>query len=90
LKKLIRGFNSNQYQCLISIPGIGPIFTAGILAEIGSIQFFDSNNALAQYAGITWKHSQSGDFSKDETPMNKTGNRYLRYYLIEAANTVRK
>jgi transposase len=90
LKKAILGFNATEYQCLISIPGIGPIFAAGILAEIGSIQFFDSNDALAKYAGITWRQNESGESSKDDTPMTKTGVKYLRYYLIEAANSVRR
>lgn len=89
IKRAILGFNINEYQCLISIPGIGPVFAAGILAEIGTISDFKSQDALAKYAGLTWKEHQSGNFRADETRMSKEGNRYLRYYLIEAANSVK-
>lgn len=87
--KSIKGLNNNEYQSLVSIPGIGPVFAAGILAEIGSIKVFNSNDALAKYAGLTWRQTQSGSFKADITRMTKTGNKYLRYYLIEAANSVK-
>lgn len=35
--KTVKGLNPVEYQVLNSIPGIGPVFSAGILAEIGSI-----------------------------------------------------
>ena len=31
-----------EYQCLTSIPGVGPVYTAGLIAEIGQIQRFDN------------------------------------------------
>ena len=82
---LTKGFNSDEYNCLISIPGIGPTFAAGILSEIGSIKQFDNEEALAKYAGLTWRRHQSGKDEYEDTPMTKTGNSYLRYYLVEAA-----
>ena len=90
IKKTIKGFNTTEYQSLISIDGIGPVLASGILAEIGTITAFDSHNALAKYAGLTWRVNQSGNYSADDTRMTKTGNKYLRYYLIEAANSVKK
>ena len=90
IEKNIKGINTTEYQSLTSIPGIGPVFASGILSEIGSITSFKSNDALAKYAGLTWRVNQSGNFKSDETNMTKTGNKYLRYYLIEAANSVRK
>jgi len=89
IEKTIKGINTTEYQSLTSIPGIGPVLASGILAEIGSIVSFDSNDALAKYAGLTWRVNQSGNFTSDETNMTKTGNKYLRYYLIEAANSVK-
>lgn len=85
IAKLSKGYNTNEYSCLISIPGIGPTFAAGILSEIGSIQQFDSEEALAKYAGLTWRRHQSAKVEYEDTPMTKTGNSYLRYYLCEAA-----
>ncbi len=74
---------------LLSVPGIGPVFTAGILSEIGDITRYPSDAQIAQSAGLVWKQHQSGDFDADDTPMTKTGNKYLRYYLIQAANSLR-
>lgn len=89
IEKVIKGFNPNAYTILMSIDGIGPVFAAGILSEIGDISAFHSQDALAKYAGLTWTKSQSGNFEADESRMTKAGNRYLRYYLGEAANSLR-
>ncbi len=75
---------------LNSIPGFGPVFSGGILSEIGDIQRFHHNQAkVAKFAGLKWKHAKSAEFEAEETPLTRTGNRYLRYYFCEAANTVR-
>ena len=75
---------------LTSIPGIGPVYSAGIIAEIGDIRRFESQASVAKYAGLVWTQHQSGDFEAQNTRMIKSGNRYLRYYLLEAANSVRR
>ena len=74
---------------LATVSGIGPVYSAGILAEIGNVSRFKDQAALAKYAGLAWSRHQSGDFDADQTHMIQSGNRYLRYYLIEAANKVR-
>jgi transposase len=76
-------------QVLLSVPGLGPVFVAGIIAEVQDINRFDTDAQLARFASIVWKKSQSGEFCADETPMMRSGNQYLRYYLIEAANSLR-
>lgn len=89
IEKLVKGLdNQNQYQSLLSIPGIGPVYAAGILAEIGDVNVFKDDSALAKYIGLIWKEHQSGDFSSDTTRLSKAGNSYLRYYIIEAAGSV--
>ena len=75
---------------LTSIPGIGPVYSAGIIAEIGDIHRFESQASVAKYAGLVWSQHQSGDFEAERTRMIKSGNRFLRYYLLEAANSVRR
>lgn len=37
---------------LTSISGIGPVYSAGIIAEIGDINRFDNQATLAKYAGL--------------------------------------
>lgn len=51
IDKTVKGLNPEEYLILNSIPGVGPVYAAGILAEIGSIRYFKSNDALAKYAG---------------------------------------
>ena len=94
---------------LTTIPGIGPVFSAGIGAEIGDTRRFlqgskwdkkrkrkrprnlrDAEDAVAKIAGLWWPRSSSGDFEAEDRRMAKTGNRYLRYYLIQAADHMRK
>lgn len=88
--KCINGMNPNAFTILNSIPGIGPVWASGILSEIGDITAFHSSDALAKYAGLTWLKNDSGDFVSEDNHVSKAGNTYLRYYLGEAANSVRK
>lgn len=74
---------------LLSVPGIGPVYAAGLVAEIGNVARFPDNDALAKYAGLWWPRRQSGDFTAQDRPLAKAGNAYLRYYLCEAANSLR-
>ena len=75
---------------LTSIPDIGKVYSAGIIAEIGDIRRFNSQASVAKFAGLVWTQHQSGEFEAEHSRMIKSGNRYLRYYLLEAANSVRR
>ncbi len=75
---------------LTSVPGIGKVYSAGIIAEIGDINRFQSQASVAKYAGLVWKQHQSGEFEAQNTRLIKSGNRFLRYYLLEAANSGRR
>jgi transposase len=75
---------------LEAVQGIGKVYSAGIIAEIGDITKFTSQAKLAKYAGLTWNSNQSGEFEGEDEPLNRAGNRYLRYYLIEAADSLRR
>jgi hypothetical protein len=94
---------------LATIPGVGPVFSSGIGAEIADTQRFlqglkwdrqrkryrsrnlrDAEDSVAKIAGLWWPRSASGDFEAQDRRMAKTGNRYLRYYLIQASDHMRK
>ena len=68
-------------QYLTTIPAIGPVVAATLLAEIGDIQRFDSVEQLAAYAGIDPTVFQSGQFNAKHTRMSKRGSPYLRRAL---------
>lgn len=74
---------------LESVKGLGPVYAAGIFVELGNITRFSSQAKVAKFAGLTWRKRKSGKFESEVTRMTKTGNRYLRYYLTEAANSLR-
>ena len=77
-------------QTLDTIPGIGPVYAGGIATEIGDLARFEYDQAkVAKYAGLAWRKHKSADFEAEETKLTRSGNRYLRYYLCEAANMVR-
>jgi transposase len=58
---------------LESIPGFGPVFSGGIIGEIGPIERFDYNQAkVAKFAGFKWRKHQSADFRADETRLTRT------------------
>jgi transposase len=75
---------------LLSVRGLGPVITAGILAEVADITRFASHAQLARYAGLVWRQHASGRFVAEETRLTKTGNPVLRYYLIEGADRMRQ
>ena len=75
---------------LTSVSGIGKVYSAGIIAEIGDIRRFQSQASVAKFAGLVWTQRQSGNFEAQDTRLIKSGNRFLRYYLLEAANSVRR
>src|SRR5699024_10966997 len=90
LDKSIKRIMAGMTQTLESIPGIGPVFAAGIIAEIGQIERFENETKIAKYAGLYWRKHQSGRFTAEDTSLTRNGNQYLRYYLVEAANSVRR
>ncbi len=97
LEKQIKDLNKaieRQFEIipntLTSVPGIGKVYSAGIIAEIGHIDRFAGQASIAKYAGLVWTQHQSNEFQAEDTHLIQSGNRYLRYYLLEAANSVRR
>lgn len=68
-------------QHITSIPGVGPVTGAAILAEIGDIQRFETVDKLVAYAGIDASVYQTGQFEASEAHMSKRGSPYLRHAL---------
>jgi hypothetical protein len=50
----------------------------------------DAEDAVAKIAGLWWPRADSGEFKAQDRRLAKSGNRYLRYYLIQAADRMRK
>ncbi|TMZ39918.1 IS110 family transposase, partial [Klebsiella pneumoniae] len=63
LDKSIKRIMKGVPQTLQTIPGMGPVFTAGIISEIGQIDRFKDESKIAKYAGLYWRKHQSGRFT---------------------------
>ena len=77
-----------KFDCYLhTIPGIGMIGAATILAEIGDISRFKNSSALIAFAGIDPTVRQSGEFNSTHNHMSKRGSPYLRHAIFLAATT---
>ena len=76
-----------KFDCYLhTIPGIGMIGAATILAEIGDISRFKNSSSLIAFAGIDPTVRQS-EFNSTHNHMSKRGSPYLRHAIFLAATT---
>jgi transposase len=80
---------SKNSTLLQSIPGIGKITAAVILAEIGDVNRFSSIKKFQSYSGLVPKLRESAEKSK-QCGIHKRGPVALRTALVEAACRIRK
>ena len=76
-----------ELEILISIPGIGFTTAAGILAEIGNITVFPKPKNLVSWSGLAPGVNESAGKSSN-SHITKRGNKYLRTFLVLAANSI--
>lgn len=70
---------------LCSIPGIGILTAATMLAEVGDFSAFSSPNKLVAFFGIDPSVNQSGEFIGTRNKMSKRGSRLLRRVIFTTA-----
>lgn len=68
-----------------TIPGVGPVYGAIILSELGDIHRFPGGKQIVSYAGIDASVSASGEFEGTQSHMSKRGSPYLRRAIWGAA-----
>jgi transposase len=97
IKRLMKRLDQQITRCiepvpnpLITVKGLGPVITAGLLAEIVDIHRFSEHKHLAQYCGISWSKRASGGFISQNTRLSKVGNAYGRYYFVLGADRLRQ
>jgi len=75
-----------EYNCLLSMPGFGPILSAMVLGAIGNALRFDNRRQVLRLAGLDLCASRSGNKSDSAVPViSKQGKAALRYALVQAA-----
>jgi transposase len=75
-----------ETSLLMSVPGIAAYSSVMILSELGEIDRFDRSSEVVSYAGLDPVVRESGD-SRTEHGISKQGNGYLRWILVQCANT---
>jgi transposase len=73
---------------VLTVPGIGEVIGAMIIAEIGNVNRFSNPNKLLAFAGLEPSVYQSGYFNASSGSMVKRGSPYLRWALLWAARLV--
>lgn len=75
-----------EYECLMSIPGFGPIISVMALAAIGNPSRFNNRKQVLRLAGLDLSAERSGKNSDSAKPViSKQGKAALRYALVQAA-----
>lgn len=79
-----------QRELLRSIPGIGPISAAILLAEIGDIAEFPRAKSLVAFAGLSPSEHSSGTSVRGKTGIAKMGNPRIRRTLYMATLSAKR
>jgi transposase len=72
---------------VMSIPGIGFVAGATILAEIGNYRDFDTPEKLTKWCGLNPGENESAG-KKKSCGITKRGSKYLRTVLVEVAHVI--
>ena len=76
-----------NYDLLESVPGVGPLGAALLIATVGDAKQFENGRQLAAWMGLTPRQYASGDQTR-MGGITKRGDKVLRKTLIHGARTV--
>ena len=71
------------YLAIQTLPGVGAVLAAVLVAEIGDVDRFAGAPQLCSWAGLTPRHRQS-DTTVRRGPITKQGPRLVRWAAVEA------
>ena len=77
------------FAAVQTLPGIGPILGAVLVAEIGDVTRFGSADQLTCWAGMTPKHHES-DTTVHRGRITKQGSRLVRWAAVESVQRLSK
>ena len=85
IEKKMSSYAPHIQLLLRSIPGVGKVTAAALVAQIGDIKRFSSPEKLVAYIGLDSRVHQSGTSIHWKGYISKRGSRYLRHVLFNAA-----
>lgn len=81
---------SSSVELICSIPGVGSLTAATVIAETNGFELIRNKRQLTSYAGLDVREKQSGTSIKGKARISKRGNKYLRKALhMPALSTIR-
>jgi len=69
---------NESIELICSIPGVGRLTAATVLAETNGFELIRNKRQLTSYAGLDVREKQSGTSIKGKARISKKGNRHLR------------
>jgi transposase len=69
---------NNSIEMICTIPGVGRLTAATVLAETNGFDLIRNKRQLTSYAGLDVREKQSGTSVKGKPRISKKGNRHLR------------
>lgn len=87
IKEMVEREFSHEYELILSIPGIGFITAASLLAKIDTIDRFKNADALSSYLGLVPSEHSSGK-KVSHGKITKEGDTETRWLLVQAAWTL--
>lgn len=79
LQRQLAGLVKEQCPMLLELPGCGVVMAARIIAEVATIERFDTDAQFASYCGVAPLDASSGKQQRHR--LNRTGNRKLNRAL---------
>jgi transposase len=84
LREQIKTHHAKTYECLITVPGIGPVTAMALLAETGDFNRFKDPDEYCSYLGLMPWEDSSGDVVRTKGIQPRC-NKFLRPLLMEAS-----
>lgn len=85
IEKKMGEYAAHTQTLLRSIPGVGKVTAAALVAHVGDIKRFPSPEKLVAYIGLDSRVHESGTSIHGKGYISKRGSRYLRHVLFNAA-----
>ena len=85
IEQQIQEQETEEQRLLRSIPGIGLVCAAALVADVGNIERFPSTRQFIAYLGLDCRVHESGTSVHGKGYLTKRGNKRLRHLLFSAA-----
>lgn len=90
IERCFGAYEPETQMLLRSIPGIGVLTAAALVAFVGDVERFSTPDKLVAYIGLDPRVHLSGTSVHGKGYISKRGNRYLRHMLFNAAFIARQ